>query len=265
MPREKAAVSALPVKRVADIKRPRSWAIYGRSGSGKTTLAGSFPGPLLLLDFRDQGTDSVADVKNLDVMEMEDWESVEDVYLHLLKNPKKYKTVIFDTITQMQGLAMEEVVAKKKKKVTGNLGDWGTLSQKEWGEIAALMKEEITRFRDLPLEIVFLAQERVNKVNDTNDDEELLVPEVGPALSPSIASHLNACVSIIGNTFIRVRRRVIKREGKKPEEKEDMRYCLRIGAHPVYTTKVRKAKIIEVPGFIEDPTYDDVLDVLAGE
>jgi len=44
-----------------------------------------------------------------------------------------------------------------------------------------------------------------------------------------------------------------------------MKYCLRLGAHPVYTTKVRKSKDIEAPPFVEDPTYDDVVDILAGK
>ena len=37
--------------------------LYGRSGTGKTTIAASFPTPLLLLDIREKGTDSVANVK----------------------------------------------------------------------------------------------------------------------------------------------------------------------------------------------------------
>jgi AAA domain len=255
--------TSLPVRKVADIVNSYSWAIYGRSGSGKTTFSGTFPAPILLLDFRDRGTDSVKEVKDLHVMEIEDWEEIEEVYLYLVKNPTKYKTVVFDTITQMQGIAMEHVLAKKKKRVNTNLGDWGTMTMREWGDVAALMKEKITSFRDLPLEVAFLAQERLRK-EDGDDDDDMLVPEVGPALTPSVASHLNASVSIIGNTFIRVRRKVVKKEGKKTEH-DEMRYCLRLGAHSIYTTKVRKPRDIEVPSFIENPIHKDVVDILTGK
>ena len=257
--------TSLPVRKVADIKRPRSFAIYGRSGSGKTTFAGTFPGPILLLDFRDRGTDSVAEVKNLDVYEVEDWDDIEEIYLFLIKNEKKYRTIVFDTITQMQGIAMEYVLAKKKKRVTDKtLGDWGSMTMREWGDVSSLMKEKITIFRDLPMEVVFLAQERLRKDDGGPDDtDDMLVPEVGPALTPSVASHLNASVSVIGNTFIRVRRKVVKKDGKKTEH-DEMRYCLRLGAHPVYTTKVRKARDIQVPLFIENPTHKDVVDILSG-
>ena len=49
--------STFPVRPVSEIKAPRSWAIYGRSGSGKTTFSSTFPGPTLLLDIDDRGTE----------------------------------------------------------------------------------------------------------------------------------------------------------------------------------------------------------------
>ena len=92
----------------------------------------------------------------------------------------------------------------------------------------------------------------------------MLVPEVGPAVMPSIATHLNANVSIIGNTFIRIKRTKLKR-GNKTTEKEDAQYCLRVGPNPVYTTKMRKPRGIKAPAFIEDPTYRDIKEVMKGE
>jgi hypothetical protein len=61
-----------------------------------------------------------------------------------------------------------------------------------------------------------------------------------------------------------VRRKVVTKNGKK-EEHDEMRYCLRTGAHPVYTTKVRKPRDIEVPAFIENATYSDIMDIIAGK
>ena len=58
----------MPVKKAVDLQKHRTWVFYGRSASGKTTLASTFPGKKLLIDIRDEGTDSILDVKDLDVL-----------------------------------------------------------------------------------------------------------------------------------------------------------------------------------------------------
>lgn len=247
---------------VADVSHPLSWAIYGRSGTGKTTFASTFPTPILLLDVKDQGTDSIADIEDIDVMEIEEWDDFEDAYYYLAKHKKTYKTVVIDTVSQLQQLNMEHVLSKKRKKVE-SIGDWGTMTRREWGDVAGMMKEWITDYRDLPLEVVFIAQDRVNKGED-EEDSDMLLPEVGPRLMPSVASHLNAAVSVIGNTFIKLKR--VKKEVRgKIIKRERAVYSLRLGPHPIYTTKIRKPKSVEAPPDIEDPTYDDVIDIIKGE
>ena len=128
-----------------------------------------------------------------------------------------------------------------------------------------MMKEWVLNYRnltDLDMEIIFIAQERTTSSNDDDGrTDDLLVPEVGPSVMPSIAIHLNANVAAIVNTFIRIKRTKVT-HGNKTTEKEDAQYCLRVGPNPVYTTKFRKPRGIIAPAFIEDPTYDDVLDVM---
>jgi hypothetical protein len=254
-----------PTKKVSDTNSSRSYVIYGISGTGKTTLAGSFPKPALLLDINDKGTDSISDIKGIEVAECPDWETLEEWMYYLLENPKEYKTVIIDTVTQMQSIAIE-MILKKKKKSTDRAGDWGTMSQREWGDVASEMKSKINTFRDLPLETVFLAQARVFNVNEDDMDEQEIAPEVGPRLSPSVKDAINAAVDVIGSTF--VRKRIIKKkgvEGKKPREIEKTEYCLRVGPNPVYITKIRKPKSIVAPAVIIDPVYEDILEIIKGE
>lgn len=256
-----------PIKQVSEINNPRSSVIYGRSGTGKTTLAATWPKPILFLDINDQGTDSISDIKKCDVLEIETWEDFEEIYWWLSKNPEEYKTVVIDTVTGLQDLAIKRVLSKKKKDVS-KAGDWGTMTQREWGDVGQAMKHWLVNFRDLPLEVVFLAQDRVfNQSSEEDSDIIALAPEVGPRLMPSVVSTLNAAVNIIGNTFVRVKRILKednKRKGKK-KEVERLVYCLRIGPNPVYITKLRKPKSVEVPTLIEDPTYEDIQDVIKGE
>jgi phage nucleotide-binding protein len=247
---------SFPIRAVADIRPFRSWAIYGRSGSGKTTFASTFPGPTLLLDIEDHGTDSISDCAHVEVAEIAEWEDMEDVYDMLRARTNKYHTVVFDTVTQLQLLCANYLLAKKRKPAIETLR-WGALTMQDYGNMASAMKELITRFRNLPLEVVFLAQERTSHDEQTN--EELLVPEVGPALTPSIASHLNACVSIIAATYVKRRRR------KKGKTEEIIPvHSMRIGPNPIYTTKVRKPKTITLPDAIDDPTYTDVIEIIEG-
>lgn len=244
-------------------RKHRSYAFYGRSGTGKTTLASTFPGPVLLLDINDQGFDSVEDVEDLDVMEPKNWDEVEDTYWWLREGKHDYRTVVIDTITNLQQYSVINVLEGKKKR-TDNAGDWGTMTKREWGDVAQAMKSAITNWRNLDMEVVFLAQDRLfNFGGEEEEVEAELEPEVGPRLSPSVASALNAAVSVIGNTFIReheIRKEV---NGKKKYLRE-IEYCLRVGPNPVYITKMRKPRGIKLPPLIVDPTYEDIVDMIKG-
>lgn len=254
------------VKKIADIKRHRSYAIYGRSGSGKTTLAADFPKPMLYLDIRDEGTDSIADVEGIDVKEIEDFDDVEEVMLWLRRNPKKYKTVVLDTMTQLQELVVQEVAESRKRKLKGKqAGEFGTLQKQDWAEVSSKLKSIIIDYRDLPMEVVFIAQERVFNLDDEESDSaDQLAPEVGPALMPSVKQVLNAAVTVVACAFVR-RKTVTKEIKGKKVKREKSVYALRLGPNPVYTTKVRKPRDIEAPDFIEDPSYQAIVDVIKGE
>jgi len=262
----------LPTKAVGDVSYFKSFVLYGRSGTGKTTLASSFPGPMLYANIRDNGTDSIADVPNIRVFELEDLDDLEEMRMWLRRNRKKiragkYKTLILDTMSQLQELYVEEVGKKKAKKKDKKPGEWGSMTKQDWGEVASEMKALIIELRNLPMNVVFIAQDRTfNFDDDSGSIDEQLVPEIGPRLMPSVASVLNAAVTMIGCTFIR--RRIIKKKSKekpfKTITKEKIEFCLRLAPSPVFTTKVRKPKDFEVPEFIVDPTYDDIISVIEG-
>lgn len=251
------------IQNVSSIEKPMRVALYGRAGSGKTTLACTFPNTLLL-DIKDEGTDSVADVKGLKVLAAEDWDDIEQVYWYLEGGKHSFKTVVIDTVTQMQDFAIAEVLSKKKKKVE-DAGGFGTLTRQEWGDVASLLKVWIMNYRNLPINVVFIAQERVFNAGEESDDPDgQIAPEVGPRLMPSVASTLNAAVDLLGNCFIResVQKKRVK---GKIEEKRSPQYCLRIGPHAYYATKVRKARSVTIPRFLVDPEYGDLIDMKTGD
>jgi len=244
------------------VSKHRSYVLYGRSGTGKTTIAASFPKPLLLLDAKDKGTDSISDVKKIDVMDVKAYEDFETVYWFLKQNPEAYKTVVIDTMSQVQHLAIEQIMEDQDKD-TKRAGEWGTMTKRDWGMVASKLKEAIINFRDLPQEVVFIAQDRVFN-DDEGDEESMLDPEVGPGLIPSVVKTLNAAVTVIGNTFIRNRIKVTGK-GRKRKETKRTQYCLRVGPNPVYITKMRKPKKVKLPSVLVNPTYEDLIEIIKGE
>ena len=247
--------------------RPRTWIFYGKNGTGKTTLFGSFPGRKLLINIRDDGDDSVSDIKNLEVVDITCWQDFEDVYWYLYQNPSKFDCVAIDTITQLQQLTIEELMAGKKvhkKFASKTLGDYGTMTKSDWGDVSSLLKTWITNYRNLNCQLVIIAQERTFNVDEDSVENEL-APEVGPALSPSTKIHACSAASVIGHMSIR--RRIIKTriKGRKREERQIEEFYLRLGPSDTYITKLRKPLSIITTGFLTNPTYEDILETIQGE
>lgn len=245
--------------------------MYGRSGSGKSTLASSWPKPILYLNIKDNGTDSIADLEDVDVKHIHTSEDMREVILWCTKKASKgkfiYKTIILDTMTQFQGILLSEMGVNKKLAGKGKkkAGDFGTLTKQDWGVIAGDMKSLIMDVRNLPLESVFIAQERVFNIGGEEDDGlDQLEPEVGPRLMPSVKDDLNASVSIIGNTFVRVQVKTKQDDKGKKVKVIKKQYSLRVGPNEVYTTKIRKPKGIKAPDYIVDPTFQKIRDVMKG-
>jgi hypothetical protein len=253
-----------------DIEDHRTFAIYGRPGTGKTTFAGSFPKPIAYIDIRDQGTASLRGLKGVKVKQLEDIEDLDEILRHLRKHHSQYKTVVLDTVSQLQQMAIEELFDGKQLKKGKRPGDWGTMTMQDWGTVTGKLKRLIIDFRDLAdygLNVVFLAQEKVSKeeADEKVGSGTVLATTVGPSVSGSVAEVLNAAVTVVGHTFNRVK--TTTKEGKDGKKKKETKveFCMRLGADPTYTTKVRKGRDIEVPSFIVDPTYDDLIAIINGE
>jgi hypothetical protein len=256
---------------VADVTYHGSTALYGRSGTGKTTLSASWPKPILYLNIKDNGTDSIADVDGIDVKHINTTEELREVILWLTKQANRgklsYKTIVLDTLTQLQGIMIKELGEKLKvtQKTGKKAGDFGSLRKQDWGVISGDMKAVIMDIRNLPAESVFIAQERIFNMGDEEDDGvDMLMPEVSNRLMPSVNSDLCASVSIVGNTFIRLKVTKEKTKGQTIRKVEKL-YCLRIGPNEVYTTKIRKPKGIEVPDYIVDPSYKSIKAIMKGK
>lgn len=230
--------------------------IYGKPGTGKTTLAATFPKPAILIDIKEEGFRGVQEIKGLEIIRAKEIEDIETLYWYLKDNKDGIRTVILDTTSALQDLALEEQrLAKKSKIDKDKYGQYGTMTKKDWGEISSRLKSLIMDFRDLDMNVVFIAHERVFNSSEEEDEVDSIDPSVGPRIMPSVSSTMNAAVDIVANTFIRE---------KKKEKKSIMQYCLRLGPHSYYITKVRKPKDYQMEDILVDASYEDLVDITKG-
>lgn len=262
---------AKKIKSIPDIDEPITSLFYGKAGTGKTTLLGTYPN-VLHLDIREEGKKVLKRIKGIKSANIDSWDELVAMYWYLKKEKHSFETVGIDTAGQAQLLAVEEVMRKNHKK--GKPGDWGTMTQKMWGEVASMCKELFLNFRDLKqkgINVVFIAHDRVFKaITDEDEDDDIvsrIAPHMGPALSPSIAGTLNAAVDIIGETFIGEELIVIKdKKTRKKKEKKEVEYYLRIGPNSSYITKVRRPKSkTKLPDTIKDPSYKKLVKIMEGD
>jgi len=229
---------------------------YGKAGTGKTTIAATFPKPLLHLDIREKGTDSISDLKDVDTLSIESWDAFEQIYWYLVSKENKYKTVVIDAVSQLQDFALLAALEENGKDESA------PISKRDFGVAAGRLKTWIVNYRDLVdqgINVVFLAHDRSTDTEDGEDGE--LTPSIGPRMMPSVASVLTAAVKIIGNTFIKESIEKLS-VGKV---KRTVTYCMRVGPHAYYTTKVRQPKGSFTPDVLEDPDYNDLVLLMKGE
>lgn len=241
---------------VGEVPRYLTMLVYGKGGQGKTAFSSTWPKPALLLDVLEKGTETISKVKGIDVFSCLTWEDLEEVYWMLESGDHKYKTVIIDQITALQGLIMAQI---RKEK---NMSDDDTFTKRDWGKISGKMQTWLLNYRDLwdkGLNVCFIAHERTNEAEDADDDQ--IDPNIGPRVMPSVSSFITGAVSAIGNSFIRERY-----EGVGPKRKRRVEHCMRIGPHANYAAKIRKPPDGEpVPDVIVNPTFEKIMAISRGE
>jgi hypothetical protein len=241
--------------------------IYGVSGTGKTTVACTYPKPLLIAG-AENGTRSVHNLKGVDFVRMRKCSELTELIDHV-RSTGKYKSFVLDTVTSFQAMSISEIAGLEDIPVQGS---WGMATRDQWGQSALQTKEYLRRIlrlaEDEVCHAIILAQERSFGTGDTG--EELLAPSVMSALTASTVGWLNPECDYICQTYKRqVSEAVpIKISGKtrtRTRKTDQVEFCLRVGPHPLYTTKFRGPKGYELPGTIVDPNYTKLQNIIYGK
>lgn len=154
--------------------------IHGEAKAGKTTFASKSPQPILFFDaenaskflFTENPGDKVywnpitqpMPIRNKDnlwkavVVIVESYEHIEKALEELRSQPHPFRTIVFDSISEIQDKLSKSILRGKKHS---------QLQLQDWGAMASRMGELLRAFRDLPVHadsplvaVVFLAMSK---------------------------------------------------------------------------------------------------------
>ncbi len=163
---------------------------YGDNGSGKTRLAASFP-KVLIIDVREKGTRSAVGSR-AHKREVSNFDEIGLAYWYLKSGEHPYRSVAIDTVTAMHAAAMDKVM--KEAEDRDPVREKSQPTQPIYGRAGKLTEAMLLAFRNLPMHVIFVAQERKEK----NEDGEVV--EIVPALPEQARGCLLACGGITGHT-----------------------------------------------------------------
>lgn len=219
--------------------------IYGDSGVGKTRLAGSADDvpemrSVLVVDF-EGGTETLKhSYPNCDTVRVENWKEMQAVYDELYASNHKYRTVILDSLTEVQKFNMYNIMQKLIEE-KGESRDVDVPSMREWGINLEQMRKFVRAFRDLKVNTIFTALMKSDKDNKTG----LTVKEV--SLSGKLAKEVAAFLDIV--VFMYMREMEVDNETKQTR-------LLLSQATDTCTAKDRTGKL---PQVMIEPTMAEIM------
>ncbi len=209
--------------------------LYGDPGVGKTVLAASASevpemSPVAFVDF-EGGTMSIRGFHNVDILRVSSVAELEDLYTELKRGSYGYRTVVIDSLTELQNFSMADIMRQVVKADTSR--DPDVPSMREWGKNGTQVARAVRAYRDLPMNVIFTALAKSDK--DSR-------PINKPALQGQLADRLPGFVDIVAYMY-----KEVKRDTNK-------RMLLTEGT----ATTVAKDRSRKLPQVVENPTMADL-------
>lgn len=217
--------------------------VYGRNGSGKTRFGASGP-DVVLLDINEEGTKSVRKIRGK-AFQAKRWEHVLWFYWFLKYGRHRFRTVVIDNLTTMQVVCIRHILKEKEDRDPHT--DPKMMTTPLWNKLKETMGPVIMDLRNLPMNVVFIAQERVDR-NAEGDASERL-----PDMSPGVRGIATGAVDIIGRMAQKQVRAIDKRTRRETVAWKTLMY---VGPHDEFLTKDRTFQLGQV---VVNPTMARVI------
>lgn len=186
----------LGVRSPADTVPYLNCLFYGEPGAGKTWLAGTAEdqkdtAPVLFLDV-EGGVTTLRKRKNLDVVQVRSMDQIVQVHDQLEADKSHYyKTVVIDSLTELQKLDMRTVMKEQYNKKPDST-DIDVPSQREWGKNGERVRRIVRAYRDLPMNTIMTALAASEK------DEGTGVVSMYPMLPGKMRAEVPGYFDIVG-------------------------------------------------------------------
>ena len=251
--------------------------LYGVSGSGKTTFWATMPGPILAVicsggnntgETRSINTPEYR--KKIKIVTLNDSSELKDL-VEYAASSEAFKTIVLDHVSGLQDLILKEILGLDE--IPAQKG-WGLASQQQYGQCTAQAKEYLRALLNLNCNVAIIGQERTFGGKDDGLNSDIIQPTVGPAVVPSLAGWLNPACDYILQMYKRPRMittYTTMGTGDKAKKIATVKrgkgvmYCARCEPHDTFITKFRVPRGIELPEYVEDPTYDKLIKIIKGE
>jgi len=257
-----AAIAKRKITTPQDLKDKRlpRILVYGRNKKGKTRFAMSAP-DVLILD-PEHGTDEMVKL-NPHVWHIDSWEELDDAYKFLKMGDHPYRWVCLDGMTKIHNMALRWVMNLMEEQDLDRKP--GLVQQRDYGRAGEMTKGLMWNFHNLPMGVIFTAQERMEVpqmvMEDDDEDVEEASASYVPDLPKGARSTLNSIVSVIGRIYtVKVDVPVRNKQTGEMEEKKKVQRRLWLEPHPAYDTGYRSD--YELPPFIKNPTVPKLVQLM---
>jgi len=179
------------------IQRPQTQGIdrinmllYGEAGVGKTWLAGSASAVptmrnVLYLD-AEGGSVTLREWPEVEMLRCTAWQDYTSVYHALKAGGHGYQTVVLDSLSEINEQNREQVMVEMKADPENESRDADVPSLREWGKMQVRLLRLIRLYRDLPMNVIFIAHAERVKLNSgkqkwmplLNGKTQMKVPQI---------------------------------------------------------------------------------------
>lgn len=156
--------------------------VYGDSGRGKTVFAGTACNDptnpdVAIINTEGGGFKSIVSVLGYTPMvaNVRNKKDLEDAYRWLAANPEAFNTVILDSLTDLTKYLLEDIIARnpRRKRPAPDVA-----CKEDYNELSSVMDKMLRRFRDLDVNLILIALEKVVSKGEGEDAEKSLLPNV---------------------------------------------------------------------------------------
>lgn len=191
------SIGELPVRKVSETVLKFNFMVYGLSGVGKTRLSGSafdVPElcPILLLNIEGGDLTLRGLWPDIEAVRITSWDQLKRVYETLKQGNHGFKTVILDSVTEMQKLGMDHTMFQRHGS-----DDLAVPEIKEWNINVEQVRKFVRAFRDLEnVNVIITALERVDI------DKRTQLSRKKPSLSGKVADEVAGFLDIVTYLYV---------------------------------------------------------------